>query len=142
MGVHHATVEYVDHKPWAVLRKATVVMVLQNERFYADFVEQMLAALGFAVAGAFCRCKDSEEWLETQNPDVAVIDAEVQDGRCREIARMLHARGVPFVVYSTMPIIDRPSDRTLERGIFLKKPSSRKKMLAAVQAALARREGN
>jgi hypothetical protein len=42
------------------------------------------------------------------------MDAEVQDGRCRENARMLEAHGVPFVVYSTMPIIERLTDRTLE----------------------------
>ena len=139
MNVHQPTVKDVHYKPWGAHRRSPVVMVLQNERFYADFLEEMLAALGFSVGGTFCRCSDTEEWLKSESPDVAVIDAEVQDGRCRDIAGALRARGVPFVVYSTMPIIEPVSDRMLGHGIFLKKPSSRTKMLAAVRAAVARR---
>jgi len=114
-------------------------MVLQNERFYADFIEEMLATAGFSVGGTFWRCSDTAEWLKSESPDVAVIDAEVQDGRCHDVAAVLHARGVPFVVYSTMSIVEPVSVCVLAHGIFLRKPSSREKMLSAVRAVLARR---
>lgn len=139
MNVQHATAKGGHYKRWGAHCPSVVVMVLQNERFYADFLDEMLTALGFFVGGTFCRCSDTQEWLESESPDVAVIDAEVQDGRCSEIAAMLCARGVPFVVYSTMPIIELGSEGALSHGTFLKKPSSQKKVLAAVRAAVARR---
>jgi DNA-binding response OmpR family regulator len=139
MNVHQATVKDAHHKPWGDRRRSPVVMVLQNERFYADFLEEMLVALGFSVGGAFCSCQEAEEWLKSEIPDVAVIDAEVQDGRCRDIAGALRALGVPFVVYSNMPIVEPASGRILGHGTFLKKPSSQKKLLAAVRAAVAQR---
>ena len=139
MNVHQSTVKDAHYKPWGDHRRSPVVMVLQNERFYADFLEEMLVTLGFSVGGAFCSCQEAEEWLKSEIPDVAVIDAEVQDGRCRDIAGTLRAHGVPFVVYSTMPMIGPVRDPILKHGIFLKKPSRQKKVLAAVRAAVVQR---
>ncbi len=56
MNVHQSTVKDAHYKPWGDHRRSPVVMVLQNERFYADFLEEMLVTLGFSVGGAFCSC--------------------------------------------------------------------------------------
>ena len=142
MGAHRATNIYDAQQHWATLHRIPVVLILQNERFNADFVEQILKTLGFTVGGAFSRSSDAVEWLGDQNPDVAILDAELQDGECAAVARVLNARGIPFVVYSTVSLSDRTVDPALGKGVFLKKPSSRAKILAAIRQGLAMREGN
>lgn len=117
-----------------------VLMVLQNEQFYAQFLEQTLKSLGFLVGGTFWKIRDALGWLEVCTPDVALIDIEVQDGDCREIADVLFQRSVPFVVYSTMTFNSRRGDLVLRRGVFLAKPSGAERILGAVQEALRRRQ--
>lgn len=113
-----------------------IVLILQNERLYADYMEQMFVELGFSVGGAFCRAEDAKSWLVDHEPDVALIDAEVQDGDCIEIARSLNTRGVPFVVYSTVSPVGKAADPLLTAGSFLKKPTNHTKILAAIKVAL------
>ena len=40
------------------------------------------------------------EWLRTATPDMAILDAALKDGPCREIALELTRREVPFLIYS------------------------------------------
>ena len=113
-----------------------IVLILQNERLYADYMEQVFAELGFFVGGAFCTAEDAKSWLVDHDPDVALIDAEVQDGDCIEIARSLKARGVPFVVYSTVSPVGKTVDPLLMAGPFLKKPTNHTNIRDAIKAAL------
>ena len=114
----------------------STILILQNERLYADYVEQMFIELGFTVGGAFCTAGDAKRWLVDHEPDVAVIDAEVQDGDCIELARRLKARGVPFVVYSTVTPVGKSAHPLLSTGTFLKKPANRAALLASVKGVL------
>lgn len=113
-----------------------IILILQNERLYADYLEQMFIELGFTVGGAFCTAGDAKRWLVDHEPDVAVIDAEVQDGDCIERARRLKARHVPFVVYSTVTPVGKPAHPLLNTGAFLKKPANQAALLASVKGAL------
>lgn len=115
-----------------------IVLILQNERFYADYMEQIFVELGFTVGGAFCSSRHAQEWLVDHEPDVALIDAEVQDGDCIKLVEGLNARKVPFVVYSTVALKGRPVDPMFKRGTFLKKPARPEKVLEAVERARAR----
>jgi len=121
-----------------ILRSALtpIILILQNERLYADYLEQMFVELGFTVGGAFCTAGDAKRWLVDHQPDVAVIDAEVQDGDCIELARRLNARRVPFVVYSTVTPLGKPAHPLLTAGAFLKKPANQGALLDSVKDAL------
>lgn len=112
------------------------ILILQNEQLYADYLEQMFIELGFTIGGAFCTAGDAKRWLVDHEPDVAVIDAEVQDGDCIELARRLNARGVPFVVYSTVTPVGKPVHPMLTTGAFLKKPANQAALLASIKGAL------
>jgi two-component system KDP operon response regulator KdpE len=113
-----------------------IVLILQNERLYADYMEQMFIELGYSVGGAFCTAGDAKRWLVDHEPDIALIDAEVQDGDCIEPARRLKARVVPFVVYSTVTPIGKAADPLLTAGSFVKKPAQRDRIVGAITAAL------
>jgi DNA-binding response OmpR family regulator len=116
-----------------------MVIVLQNEQFYADFVGQTLKSLGFSVGGTFSKVREVLDWLGTFTPDVAIIDVEVLDGDCEQVADLLYARAVPYVVYSTMVSRSHHTDPILRRGVFLAKPSAPPRILTAVQEALNKR---
>jgi DNA-binding response OmpR family regulator len=139
--IGRVTAEVPDINSWATGHRVPLILVLQSEHFDADFLTMALDTIGFSV-GAFCRNAEAIGWLDVHNPDAAIIDAGVLDGDCEEVARSLHARGVPYIVYSAVVVRGRPIEPFLKRGTFLNKPSSRLKILAAVHHALEQRSGN
>ena len=52
------------------------------------------------LTGPFTTCAAALEWLQTATPDMAILDAALKDGPCREIALELTRREVPFLIYS------------------------------------------
>jgi DNA-binding response OmpR family regulator len=55
---------------------------------------------GHEVAGPFTACSAALEWLQTATPDMAILDATLNDGSCHCVAAELSRRGVPFLIYS------------------------------------------
>lgn len=77
-----------------------VVLILEDEVLIGINLQDELQEAGYRVAEPFTTCADALEWLRTSTPDVAVLDAALKDGSCREIARELEKRAVPFLIYS------------------------------------------
>jgi DNA-binding response OmpR family regulator len=77
-----------------------LVLVLEDEALIALNLQDELQDAGYAVAGPFTTCAAALEWLRTETPDVAILDAALRDGPCREIALELTRREVPFLIYS------------------------------------------
>jgi DNA-binding response OmpR family regulator len=77
-----------------------LVLVLEDEALIALNVQDELQDAGYAVAGPFSTCSAALEWLQTTTPDMAILDATLKDGPCREIAVELSRRQVPFLIYS------------------------------------------
>ncbi len=77
-----------------------VVLVLEDEALIGLNLQDDLQDAGYDVAGPFTTCSSALEWLEQAAPDVAILDAALKDGPCREIAFELSRREVPFLIYS------------------------------------------
>jgi DNA-binding response OmpR family regulator len=77
-----------------------LVLVLEDEALIALNVQDELQDAGYAVAGPFSTCSAALEWLQTTTPDMAILDATLKDGPCREVAVELSRRQVPFLIYS------------------------------------------
>ena len=77
-----------------------LVLVLEDEALIAITLQDELQDAGYAVAGPFTTCATALEWLRTETPDVAILDAALKDGPCREIALELTRREVLFLIYS------------------------------------------
>ena len=77
-----------------------LVLVLEDEALIALNLQDELQDAGYAIAGPFTTCAAALEWLRTETPDVAILDAALRDGPCREIALELTRREVPFLIYS------------------------------------------
>jgi DNA-binding response OmpR family regulator len=77
-----------------------IVLILEDEMMIAMMIEDELVDAGYDVAGPFATCSGAFSWLSTNTPDVAVLDTQLQDGSCRDVAVELRRRGIPFAVYS------------------------------------------
>ena len=63
-----------------------LVLVLEDEALIALNLQDELQDAGYEVAGPFTTCAAALEWLQTETPDTAILDAALKDGPCREIA--------------------------------------------------------
>jgi DNA-binding response OmpR family regulator len=77
-----------------------LVLVLENEALIAINLQDELQDAGYEVAGPFTACSAALEWLQTATPDMAILDATLNDGSCYSVAVELSRRGVPFLIYS------------------------------------------
>lgn len=109
----------------------TRCMIVEDQALLGISLEAFLEDAGFAVAGVFMSNDQALQWLESDAPDVAILDIMIKDGASLEIARALKSRGVPFTVYSGLP---RKDDCPPElRGVpWLEKPVSREILLSVL----------
>jgi DNA-binding response OmpR family regulator len=77
-----------------------LVLVLEDEALIALNLQDDLQDAGYEVAGPFTTCAAALDWLQTETPDTAILDAALKDGPCREVALELSRREVPFLIYS------------------------------------------
>ncbi len=77
-----------------------LVLILEDEALIALTLQDDLQDAGYEVAGPFVTCAAASEWLGTNTPNTAILDATLKDGPCREIALELSRREVPFLIYS------------------------------------------
>ncbi len=115
------------------------VLVLEDEAVIAVEVEVILSEAGFAVAGSVATCAEALTWLDTQEVDVATLDMHVRDGSCERVAHRLVERGIPFVVFSGDYPVEGSLDPVFAQGVWLEKPASSDRIVAAVKTALAGR---
>jgi len=106
-------------------------MIVEDQALIGMSLEAFLEDAGFEVAGTFMSNAQAMQWLESDVPDVAILDIMLRDGTSLEIARALKARGVPFAVYSGLaPKADCPLE--LKNVPWLEKPVSRETLLDVV----------
>jgi DNA-binding response OmpR family regulator len=111
-------------------------LVLEDQALIGMALEASLEDAGFQISGPFVRVRDALKWLQTHTPDLALLDLELRDGPCTQLATTLRGRGVPFAIYSGVrPPTVRPPE--FDNVPWLEKPVSRRD-LAAVLADLAR----
>lgn len=107
------------------------MLVAEDESLIAMSVQDELEDAGYEVAGPFATVSATMKWLSTDTPDFAVLDTNLRDGSCRNIARELIHRRVSFVVYSGYQK-HRNTVPELEAGVWVEKPSRSGSLAAAV----------
>lgn len=109
----------------------TRCMIVEDQALIGMSLEAFLEDAGFEVAGVFMSNAQAMQWLESDAPDVAILDIMIRDGTSLEIARALKARGVPFAIYSGLPPkADCPTE--LQKVPWLEKPVSRETLLGVL----------
>jgi DNA-binding response OmpR family regulator len=109
-------------------------LIAEDQAVIAMWLEDSLEEAGLAVAGPFNSCQAALDWIETHTPAVAILDVQLRDGPCTELARTLADRGVPVLIYSG---VDRHSVPAELDGLpWIEKPASYSDLLAAVRQAV------
>lgn len=80
-------------------RHPLVLLVEGNPLIGLDLSEALTLA-GYRVAGPAMTLGDADVNLGQTKPDVAILEAALDDGDCIAIARTLRRDGVPFLIHS------------------------------------------
>ncbi|MCV9965691.1 hypothetical protein OIU34_27845 [Pararhizobium sp. BT-229] len=75
------------------------VLVLEAEPFIALDIEVTLEEVGLPVQACFTRT-EALQWLTSNTPSAAVLDYQLRDGVCTDVASLLKTRGVPIIFCS------------------------------------------
>jgi DNA-binding response OmpR family regulator len=97
-------------------------LILEDLSIVALDLAATLEDAGFDVLAAFNSCAQGLAWLQAHSPDIVILDIELHDGSCEEIARLLVERGIPFVVFSGT-LVNEDIDPVFMRGTWISKPS-------------------
>lgn len=110
-----------------------VLLVDDNALLLADAEDQLIAA-GFEVAASFGSSAETLAALPQLTLDAAVLDVELLDGPCTEVALALRETGVPFVVWS----VHRPCDdhAVLSDASWVEKPAPFIEVIASLRTLL------
>jgi DNA-binding response OmpR family regulator len=112
------------------------ILLLEDEALIALDVERTLADAQIGQATSFASCAGALSWLETNTPDVAVVDIFLRDGECDEVAKILVARGVPLVIHSARRGAASDNHRVFLSGTWICKPSDPSELTRAVKTCL------
>jgi DNA-binding response OmpR family regulator len=74
---------------------------------------------------------DALAWLESNKPDLAVLDTVLKDGPCKEVALRLTSLGVPVLVYSGLAE-DMNALPELASATWVEKPATAQALLQAL----------
>ena len=113
-----------------------LVLLAEDEALIAFDIADSLSRAGYDVAGPFATCADAEGWLKTGTPDAAILDSQLKDGPCDQLARDLSRRGMPIIMFSGHD--ERratPADWNLT---WVTKPAAFAILLGILQRAMAR----
>ncbi len=81
-------------------QQTCLILLVEDDAVTAMTLQDEMQDAGYTVAGPFASCAAALKWLDTQTPDLAVLDVQLSDGTCKQIAAELNRREVPFIVYS------------------------------------------
>ncbi len=81
-------------------QQTCLVLLVEDDTITALTLQDEMEDAGYTVAGPFASCAAALWWLATQTPNLAVLDVQLRDGTCKEIAAELNRRDVRFIVYS------------------------------------------
>ena len=109
----------------------TSVLLLEDEALIAVALQDDLEEAGYTVAGPFAACVDALAWLESNKPDLAVLDTVLKDGPCKEVALRLTSLGVPVLVYSGL-VEDMNALPELASATWVEKPATAQALLQAL----------
>lgn len=116
------------------------VLLVEDNLIVALTLEDELEREGYWVFGPYSSCADALALLAEQTPDVAILDVELRDGPCTELAEELNRRNVPFIVFSGN-VKARNTIQQLDNATWIAKPSPFSAVRRAVEEMLDLAQG-
>lgn len=108
--------------------EGTRVLLIEDEFLLALEVADALAAAGAEVSGPHATLAAASAAAQSEKADLAILDIDLRGEEVFPAARMLRARGIPFLFYTGRP--DREVLRTDFAGVpVCVKPINTKRLL-------------
>jgi DNA-binding NtrC family response regulator len=105
------------------------VLIAEDQALIAMMMKHELIDAGYEVVGPFESCAEASAWLADETPDMAILDVQLKDGPCTDLATELQKRGVKFAVFSGGKQLDGPASFPLVP--WFEKPSELSKIIAS-----------
>jgi CheY-like chemotaxis protein len=115
------------------------VLIVEDELIIAMELENLLRRLGYVVLEPAPTIQRALRAVTDQQPDVAVLDMNLQGERATPVAEALQEQGVPFVVVTGYGS-ERLPDRALEDAPCLHKPVDGHQLACAINGLLEPQE--
>ena len=115
-----------------------VILIVEDQPVIATALEDAFKDFGHTVIGPVSTCAAALELLKILSPDVALLDTELEDGTCVEVARDLRQGGVPFLIHSGMSTLGEDALEFADVP-WIEKPSPFEEILGVVTELV---EGN
>ena len=113
------------------------VLVVEDELVIAMELEDMLRRLGCVVLEAVPTLRQALRALASEQPDLVVLDVNLNGERVTPVAEALQERGVPFVLVTGYGS-ERLHEKALQDAPCLRKPVNGKQLASAISDVLAR----
>ncbi len=109
-------------------------LIVEDTALISMSLEIDLTDQGFTCA-AVCSSSEALRWLDVSAPSVVILDYLLRDGPCTMLAKVLQARGVPFLIYSGFPA--QAACPELRGTIWITKPADRDTIREVVSSLVA-----
>jgi DNA-binding response OmpR family regulator len=109
-------------------------LIVEDTALISLSLETDLTDQGFTCA-VVCSSSEALRWLDVSAPSVVILDYLLRDGPCTMLAKVLQARGVPFLIYSGFPAQAACSE--LRGTIWITKPADLHTIRNAVSSLVA-----
>jgi CheY-like chemotaxis protein len=101
------------------------VLLVEDDAIVAFDVEGILRDLGCAIVFVASSVEEALAALRTGQPDAALLDLSVRDGRVTPVAQALATAGVPFAVVTGYDADKLNEEPVLRTALYLGKPYGR-----------------
>lgn len=111
------------------------LMICEDEALLALDLQMALEAAGAEICGIASSRAEALAILEQTDPDLVLLDVELSDGACMDVAERLIERGVPFLIVTGF---DEPGKAPppFARSPWLLKPVNEADLVSAVAGML------
>lgn len=120
------------------VEKEFSVMIVEDEFLIAMDIEAMLEDNGLKVIGTAASVESALTFLETSNPDVAVLDGNLRGESVSPVALRLNELSIPFVLASAYSFKEIDGSDILAKANNVGKPILEHRLLEALREALAK----
>lgn len=111
------------------------ILVAEDYGLIGTMLCEDLSDAGFKVSGPFASGPAALASLTHQTPDAAILDVELIDGPCVDLAAALRAKGIPFLVLSGHNS-DPSYDGAFSGAPWLSKPMSYEDVIEALRTLM------
>ena len=112
------------------------VLVVENEALIALDLEGMLLSAGAGKVHHAMSSREALDWLQHEEPDLAILDLFVSDGSSAPVAERLRDIGTPFLIYSGHTHDSAPGAADFADAIWISKPCTQSELMLAIERSL------